>query len=97
MTFKAPREGLEFGVSSQDEVALRTLTTDTGRSRRDARSVSVKPYLGRTACGVLDVHGLATKINSSTNAGKLSSAAFALQMLRLPEKQAFKWSREESR
>ncbi len=85
---REPSEGLRFGLDDDDKVMLRYWQSGSGELGspviRDGNEVKKDGLILRSRHGVLDIRGLATKLDPAKTFG---AAAFALQMLRSPEKQ----------
>ncbi|MCP4629912.1 MAG: hypothetical protein GY850_41360 [bacterium] len=96
VVFKEPREGLRFGVDSDDKIALRKTTGKIGTPVGDKAKIAVDGGLLRSGSsrGVLDVASLAQKMAAAIPAAKFGSAALALQMIRSPEQIRFEWTPE---
>ena len=85
VTFREPREGITFGVSTGGVV----------KTRNSNATVKVKEELMRAgACdGVADIAALVRQLAKSDKLpeGSVGSAEFGLQMIRMPEEQVIEW------
>jgi hypothetical protein len=80
--FREPREGVTFGVDSTGAI----------KARKSGRTLNVKTDLarGNANAGVVDIATLQARLEQSEGPA-VGPAAFALQMIRMPEKQVIEW------
>ncbi|MGH9760142.1 MAG: hypothetical protein ACREAC_04775, partial [Blastocatellia bacterium] len=79
--FREPREGITFGVDTQGAI----------KARKSGQIFNVKKdFLRKAGPGVVDVAALRTRLEASEGPG-LGAAAFAVQMIRMPEEQVIQW------
>ncbi len=86
-----PREGIHFGVQSDNVVYLRNLTEpDVGsKKQQPPQSVSVQDRIDSNR--VLDVLGLASDLQTELGCQTaLSPAEFALELIAVPESMVFR-------
>ena len=94
---KEPDEGLRFGIDDEENILLRHLTSGpVGQPiRSEGKEIEVAGLVQRedSAAGVLDIARLQQTISDALAQHEpnqpMGPAAFALQLLRSPEKQPF--------
>ncbi|HEU4391419.1 MAG TPA: hypothetical protein VFV34_26705 [Blastocatellia bacterium] len=82
--FREPREGITFGVDTQGAI----------KARKSGQILNVKNDFSRAGArpGVADIAALESRLQRLEGA-TFGPAAFALQMIRMPEVQVIKWGR----
>jgi hypothetical protein len=79
--FREPREGITFGVDTRGAI----------KARKSGQIINVKKdFLRKLRPGVVEVAELWTRLEGSEGPDA-GSAAFAVQMIRMPEEQVIQW------